>query len=72
MAWLKRKDAEPVTPVHQLSEEEFQSLSRINASMDALPLGVVVMSSDGSNMWSNNALNNLNIFITGIRLINFF
>ena len=59
MAWLKRKDAELVTPVHQLSEEEFQSLSRINATMDALPLGVVVMSSDGSNMWSNRAADSL-------------
>ena len=59
MAWLKRKDTEPLTPVHQLSEEEFQSLSRISASMDALPLGVVVMSSDGSNMWSNNAADSL-------------
>jgi len=55
MTWLKRKDAEPISPVHQLSEEEFQSLSRINATMDALPLGVVVMSSDGTNMWSNSA-----------------
>ena len=55
MAWLRRKDAEPISPVHQLSEDEFQSLSRINATMDALPLGVVVMSSDGTNMWSNSA-----------------
>jgi len=27
--------------------------------MDALPLGVVVMSSDGSNMWSNRAADSL-------------
>jgi len=59
MAWLKRKESEPVHPVHQLSEEEFQSLSRISATVDALPLGVVVMSSDGSNMWSNNAADGL-------------
>lgn len=59
MAWLKRKDAEPVAPVHQLSEEEFQSLTRLSATMDALPLGVVVLSSDGSTMWSNDAADSL-------------
>ncbi len=59
MAWLKRRDTEPETPIHQLSEEEFLTLSRISASMDALPLGVVVMSSDGSNMWSNKAADSL-------------
>lgn len=59
MAWLKRKDAEPVAPVRQLSEEEFQSLTRLSATMDALPLGVVVLSSDGSTMWSNDAADSL-------------
>ena len=59
MAWLKRKDTEPETPLHQLSEEDFLTLSRISATMDALPLGVVVMSSDGSNMWSNRAADSL-------------
>jgi c-di-AMP phosphodiesterase-like protein len=59
MAWLKRRDTEPETPLHQLSEEDFLTLSRISATMDALPLGVVVMSSDGSNMWSNRAADSL-------------
>jgi two-component system sensor histidine kinase SenX3 len=59
MAWLKRKDAEPVAPFRQLSEEEFQSLTRLSATMDALPLGVVVLSSDGSTMWSNDAADSL-------------
>ena len=59
MAWLKRKDTEPETPLHQLSEEDFLTLSRISATMDALPLGVVVMSGDGSNMWSNRAADSL-------------
>ena len=59
MAWLKRKDTEPETPLHQLSEEDFLTLSRISATMDALPLGVIVMSSDGSNMWSNSAADSL-------------
>lgn len=59
MAWLKKKVDEPANPVHQLSEDEFQSLSRISATMDALPLGVVVLSSDGSTMWSNDAADSL-------------
>lgn len=59
MAWMKRKESEPVAPVHQLSEEEFKSLTQISATVDALPLGVVVMSSDGSNLWSNNAADSL-------------
>ena len=59
MAWLKRRDTEPVAPVHQLSEEDFQSMARISATMEALPLGVVVMSSDGSNMWTNSAADSL-------------
>ena len=59
MAWLKRRDTEPVTPVHQLSEEDFQLMARISATMEALPLGVVVMSSDGSNMWTNSAADSL-------------
>jgi two-component system sensor histidine kinase SenX3 len=59
MAWLKRRDTEPVAPVHQLAEEDFQSLARISATMEALPLGVVVMSSDGSSMWTNNAVDRL-------------
>jgi two-component system sensor histidine kinase SenX3 len=59
MAWLKRKEIEPVKQVRELSEEDYQSLSRMGASMDALSIGVVVMSSDGSNMWSNKAADSL-------------
>ena len=53
MAWLKRKDADAASTDRQLSEEEFQSLTRISAAVEALPLGVVIMSADGSTMWSN-------------------
>jgi two-component system sensor histidine kinase SenX3 len=59
MAWLKRKDADAVSTDHQLSEEEFQSLTRISAAVEALPLGVVVMSADGSAMWSNAAVDKM-------------
>ena len=59
MAWLKRKDADAASTDHQLSEEEFQSLSRISAAVEALPLGVVVMSADGSAMWSNAAVDKM-------------
>ena len=53
MAWLKRKDADAASTDRQLSEEEFQSLTRISAAVEALPLGVVIMSADGATMWSN-------------------
>ena len=53
MAWLKRKDADAASTDRQLSEEEFQSLTRSSAAVEALPLGVVIMSSDGATMWSN-------------------
>lgn len=59
MAWLKRKSSEAVNPENLLGEDELQSLSRMNATMDALPLGVVVMSHDGSNLWSNRAADSL-------------
>lgn len=59
MAWLKRKDADAVSTDHQHSEEEFQSLTRISAAVEALPLGVVVMSADGSAMWSNAAVDKM-------------
>ena len=53
MAWLKRKDADAASTDRQLSEEEFQSLTRSSAAVEALPLGVVIMSADGATMWSN-------------------
>ena len=53
MAWLKRKDADAASTDRQLSEEEFQSLARSSAAVEALPLGVVIMSADGATMWSN-------------------
>lgn len=57
MKWFKRKIAEPsATPSYARAEEVHMSLVQMRIAMNALPNGVVIMSSDGASKWSNRAV----------------
>ena len=57
MKWFKRKVAEPsATSSYARAEEVHMSLVQMRIAMNALPNGVVIMSSDGASKWSNRAV----------------
>jgi two-component system sensor histidine kinase SenX3 len=59
VAGLKRKDARLVPPGRVVAEPEFRVLTQIQATMDALPLGVMVLTADEESKWSNAAAEGL-------------
>lgn len=57
MYWFKRVAAEPTSsPSYARTEEVHMSLVQMRIAMNALPNGVVIMSSDGASKWSNRAV----------------
>ena len=57
MAWFKRpKTQQNASPSYARAEEVHMSLVQMRIAMNALPNGVVIMSSDGASKWSNRAV----------------
>lgn len=56
MVWFKRKDVEPVSAEYARADEMNMSLVQMRTAMNALPMGVVIMSNDGTTKWNNRAV----------------
>lgn len=56
MAWFKRKAVEPVAAAYSRADEVNMSLVQMRTAMNALPMGVVIMSNDGTTKWNNRAV----------------
>lgn len=56
MAWFKRKKVEPMAAGYARSDEVNMSLVQMRTAMNALPMGVVIMSNDGITKWNNRAV----------------
>lgn len=54
--WLKKEAVQSAQEDYGRSNEVHMSLVRMRTAMNALPMGVVIASSDGSNTWVNRAV----------------
>ncbi len=63
MKWFGRSRNELVVADYARTEEVHMSLVQMRTALNALPMGVVIVSSDGSSRWSNRAV--YGIFVAG-------
>jgi len=56
MTFFRRKSLEPLDVGYGRAEEVHMSLVQMRTAMNALPNGVVIMSSNGTSRWSNRAI----------------